>query len=642
MIEAYLDSANSIVVAIGWSLVHSLWQVALIGGIFAVLNALLKNHSPHARYYVGLFCMLGFVAAPVFTFFQVYQPATESSLQVLAASTPAVSVNSVPALADVAEWSVILEEYLPWIVAIWFAGVLLLSVRVAIKWNNMRRLVHDGTAPLSERINENVSRLSKRFGIRRKVQVLESALIKIPTVLGWLKPIILLPTSTIVGLSPAQLELVIAHELGHVKRYDFVVNWFQIVVETLLFYHPLVKWVSTHIREDREKCCDDMVINSCGNRLEYAKALANLESMRSGEMAPALGASEGQLLQRIERIVCSHSRVRDAVTGNSGLILIFAALVLLAGKAVDPTEYFEIKRNRLGDTLSAELFSTLSSTDQARLADDSEQDDVQLLSVYEAADEPVRSEQVTDLEQMTMTQQEMAVTRLPTESTVISDPMENATVNDMTRLESSSTSTMAQSTAADQNITTQSSSTTAAVTEPEISGGFISELALNDEAALMTSLDSDTFNVSSITPALIENTRPEPEPRRSPGPIATRTVAPKYPVNARIAGKQGYVVVDFSITDDGRVSNISIADSWPRRTFDNAAIRAIKGWRFDPASVAAVPQTRFKQRFDFDLGQRTRLDENTGAVAECIPLTGTRICRGNPASELFAEGAKNG
>ena len=126
------------------------------------------------------------------------------------------------------------------------------------------------------------TRLSRRLHIGRAITLLESALVDVPTVIGWLKPVVLLPASALAGLSPQQLEAILAHELAHIRRHDYLVNLLQTLVETVLFYHPAVWWLSRRIRIERENCCDDLAVSLCGDPVAYAQALADLEALRSG------------------------------------------------------------------------------------------------------------------------------------------------------------------------------------------------------------------------------------------------------------------------------------------------------------------------------------------------------------------------
>src|SRR5207247_1673092 len=138
-----------------------------------------------------------------------------------------------------------------------------------------------------------------RMGIGRPVRVLMSTLTDGPSVLGWLRPVLLLTPATAMGLTPSELEAVIAHELAHVKRYDYLVNVFQVVAETVFFYHPAVWWTSSRIRLERELCCDDLAVRSCGDPLSYARALTTLEKRRVMAPTMAMASTGGPLLYRI-------------------------------------------------------------------------------------------------------------------------------------------------------------------------------------------------------------------------------------------------------------------------------------------------------------------------------------------------------
>jgi len=148
-----------------------------------------------------------------------------------------------------------------------------------------------------------VAGLRSRMGLTASVRVLISAAADGPSVIGWIRPVILLPAATVLGLSAAQLEAVLAHECAHIRRYDYLVNLLQSLVETVLFYHPAVWWISARIRHERELCCDDLAVRSCGDVLCYARALASLERLRVAAPSLALGASDGSVLYRIERLV---------------------------------------------------------------------------------------------------------------------------------------------------------------------------------------------------------------------------------------------------------------------------------------------------------------------------------------------------
>src|SRR5262249_17738290 len=148
-----------------------------------------------------------------------------------------------------------------------------------------------------------VSALAARLGLTRQVRVLIAGAADGPSVVGWLRPVVLLPSATLLGLTPEQLEAVLAHELAHVRRHDYLVNLAQSLVETVLFYHPAVWWVSSRIRHERELCCDDLAVRSCGDALCYARALTRLERLRIASPELAMGAAGGPLLFRVRRLM---------------------------------------------------------------------------------------------------------------------------------------------------------------------------------------------------------------------------------------------------------------------------------------------------------------------------------------------------
>jgi len=135
------------------------------------------------------------------------------------------------------------------------------------------------------------------------VELAGSAVAGVPAVIGWLRPVILVPAGALLHLSPEELEAVIAHELAHVRRRDYLVNLLQSAIEILMFYHPAVWWIGRRIRAEREHCCDDMAVAACGNRLVYARALAALEELRAGQTRFAMAATGGPLLGRIRRLL---------------------------------------------------------------------------------------------------------------------------------------------------------------------------------------------------------------------------------------------------------------------------------------------------------------------------------------------------
>jgi HEAT repeat protein/beta-lactamase regulating signal transducer with metallopeptidase domain len=309
--------------ALGWALVHFLWQGAALAILLGVTLALIRPTAARTRYAVALLTLAAMLVLPIATTMQLYEPAIpsssrtavvpEPSVQVTApAPSPALrssraSVTSLPAVeARVTLLRDRLEPMLPWFVVIWMVGVLILSVRLAYGWLGARRLRTHGTRAVPEALQQVLARLAARLRVNRPVRLLESLLIEVPAVVGWLRPVVLVPASALTGLTPQQLEVLLAHELAHVRRYDYLVNIVQCVIETLLFYHPAVWWVSRRIREEREHCCDDLAVAVCGDPHFYATALVGMERIRSTtppRLALAASGSGGSLLTRVRRLI---------------------------------------------------------------------------------------------------------------------------------------------------------------------------------------------------------------------------------------------------------------------------------------------------------------------------------------------------
>jgi peptidoglycan-N-acetylglucosamine deacetylase len=189
------------------------------------------------------------------------------------------------------------------------------------------------TNPLAERWQARVAHLSRQLRLSRPVRLCESALVEVPTVVGWLRPVILVPASLLTGLPAQQVEALLAHELAHIRRQDYLVNLLQTMIETLLFYHPAVWWISGQVRQEREHCCDDLAVKACGDVLVYARALTELEQLRvrvSGQLA--LAATGGSLLGRIRRLVETPRRAsHKSSTGLAGVMALVAVCAVVVG-----------------------------------------------------------------------------------------------------------------------------------------------------------------------------------------------------------------------------------------------------------------------------------------------------------------------
>ena len=334
--------------AVGWTLVSSMWQGVLIVGVVALVLRALRSASAETRYVVACVGLLLMASAWVGTALYLGHGVTPDPRSA-GAPTP-VAVGSAPELgpagpfdttpavrilrvsrsvrddASVLPWQQRLDRLVPWLVPVWLVGVGVLSVRLGVGWWGTRRLREMELAAGTPALREQVARLSNLLGIRRIVQVVQSSRVDVPATIGWLRPLVLVPASALAGLTPAQLEAVLVHELAHVRRHDYAVNVLQSAIEIVLFYHPACWWLTRRIRIEREHCCDDIAVSMCGDRLTYAAALADLESLR-GRTPLALAATDGSLLGRIRRIL-SGETARPRPAGLAAAVLPSTMLML--------------------------------------------------------------------------------------------------------------------------------------------------------------------------------------------------------------------------------------------------------------------------------------------------------------------------
>ena len=313
---------------LAWALLHFLWQGLVLGALFAALMAIARTAA--TRYALAVSILVLMVASPVATFLYLRQ--SSSNVHPVAAANYATAVHfagdQASAVAFVAGW--IWRRASPLTLSCGWSGSGLRASSFsacappAVWWwckgcSAERRL---RSAP---RLLQTCLDLQRRVGIKRAIRFCQCNGLDVPAVIGWFRPVVLLPMTVLTGLSRVQLEAVIVHELSHIKRCDYFVNLFQIAAETLLFYHPAVWWVSGRIRQERENCCDDAAVRLCGHVVDYARALTYMEG---GRTAPSLvmAASGSPLGARVMRLL--GARKSGGSVLSAGLV---AGTICLAG-----------------------------------------------------------------------------------------------------------------------------------------------------------------------------------------------------------------------------------------------------------------------------------------------------------------------
>jgi len=319
------------------ALIHFLWQGSLVALALGVLLLLLRNRSADLRYRCTCWALLVMVLLPIGTAVRYAHlnsgidakattdmhsgPAqnapgasnvagdpdswnTATTIKKLAKSPETTTTSRIAGeLLRQLAWDPGQTGTTRWILGLWLCGIVLLSASHLGGWFQVRQLRSTQVEAPPEAWQESADRLCRRLGIDRTVRVLCSTATEVPMVIGWLRPVVLIPVGALVGLPIQQYECILAHELAHIWRRDYLVNLLQVVAETLLFYHPAVWWVSRQIRTERENCCDDIAVELSGSKLAYARALVDIEELRHAAPRLALGAGDGSLVNRVKRLV---------------------------------------------------------------------------------------------------------------------------------------------------------------------------------------------------------------------------------------------------------------------------------------------------------------------------------------------------
>jgi beta-lactamase regulating signal transducer with metallopeptidase domain len=327
---------SSLVDTIGWMLLHSLWQGAAVAMALGLALHLLRTAPAQARYLAACVGMALMIVLPVTA---VGRPNAIRSVipaprardaQLLRADEPAdLEVCSAPALRP---WRTRIVPIFPAIVGLWMTGAGVLSLRLLGGWVLARQWVRRDTRPL---VCPSIDRLKERMGIRRAVALLESARVEVPMVSGWLRPAILVPVAALSGLTAPQLEAILAHELAHIRRHDYLVNLLQCVVEILMFHQPATWWITRVIRREREHCCDDMAVAANRDRLTYAQALAAMEGLRTPAFSLSPAANGGKVLARVRRILKPEEESMKPVRMLLGLVVVLAVTSIWLTRADD-------------------------------------------------------------------------------------------------------------------------------------------------------------------------------------------------------------------------------------------------------------------------------------------------------------------
>lgn len=562
LIPAWLSALE----IIGWSLLHFLWQGCVIGALYALVRSQLPSERANLRYAAGLVAM---------ALLALCTPLTASLLAQAQPSVMAVAANASMQLdaVDLTTTSRFdIDALMPWLVSVWSVGVLVFALRAIRDMRAYSRIVASASTHLH--IDRMLEAVATRVGYLRHVRVLVSDLIDTPTLFGWLRPVILLPTAVALNFPRQQLELILAHELSHLRRYDHYINLAQTVVETLLFYHPVIHWIGRDVRHEREVCCDRLVVGKDRQAsTDYVRTLAALQQLRLQTSPLVLAASGGFLLDRVQRILLSPAERPQQTRSNASYWILLT--MLLGGALLVATQLREQRESleRLGRSLQERI-----PRPQAALMFDMALD----VSI--------------DLTNTIASHQRLV---LPAVAPAVAPSTAEGRVSQSQRLdrtEPSLTATTGQMVLA-PTVETSTVSIAAISAAPQ---------GVSVPPTNSASIELDAAPQSSLPGAA------------SPPPRLLRRVMPSYP--AAVPGRsQGHVEFEFAVASDGSVRDIIVVAGDANGRFAAAARDALRRWQFAPAGINAG--LRLRQDFLF----RESSTADTNSIA-CRRNTGSHIC----------------
>jgi bla regulator protein BlaR1 len=321
--------SDSLVSAFGWMLVHSLWQGALLASIAAMSMYLLRKSPASLRYNAGILALCVQVLSSLATFFYYFNSSTKVLASVLNSRTGNVAdwktlTYEVSLTSKVQLW---LGTHIQELVVCWLIGAFVLLLRFLAGWIYTEHLRHSSKLVMNKEWRARFGVLTAKLKVYQSIELKESVKILTPMVIGTLQPVVLIPFGLLSGFPASQIEAILAHELAHIRRYDYLVNMLQSFVEVVFFFHPALWWLSERIRTEREHCCDDLAVEACGDRISLAHALVGIAEWKTNHsLAMAFASKKPLLLQRVKRVLGVAPKPAR-IFGNLPVAMLFAALI---------------------------------------------------------------------------------------------------------------------------------------------------------------------------------------------------------------------------------------------------------------------------------------------------------------------------
>jgi bla regulator protein BlaR1 len=632
MSEHFLSSP--FLYSLALTLIHFIWQGALVALTLKFVLLFIDNNKPQLRYGLSSLAMLCNLVLPIVTFFVIYQP---DQLVLLGHIETFGTQQTLPSTAHISSaiWSQELASYLPYLSIFWLAIVSLLASKLFVEIYAVNQLSRQAAKPAIGALEARFNYLVSTLFITSSPRLFISLKVNVPMAIGWLKPVVIIPAAMISGLSPAQLDMLILHELAHIRRHDYFVNFVQTLIETFLFFHPCVLWVSNQMRNEREYCSDDIAVQHCGNPIAYAHTLADVASLNRHICKNrkysipnlAMAASGGDLKQRVIRLVdqqnCSSNN--DAGKWLASVVIILSVMMVSlkqfvvfpiidisagtltlynATKDLKSTQYLGVMTELSETSVAKQLLSQSIKNKSKTSFSIAEKETVMIKIAAELIEESPFKAFPDSVKEYAFTPNKVAVT-LPLEESVpftvgIKTLESNVIENTLTTLTESMPKKSISALAFERTDSESNNTTKANPYFEEVKALAKPIERFNDVRLNIERLQKvDVTEISSSKNAEKEQILIENRPAK-----LIRTFEPKYPVTAKRKGIEIDVMVHFTISTTGRIMDLQFESKSKVSYFRSAIRNAMDKWRFTPAEVnGKAVESEMSKVFLFNLKQ---------------------------------------
>ncbi len=650
------------------TLLHFLWQGLLVATVLKSALLIFNNNRPQLRYALSALAMLVNLLLPIITFIIIYQvelSSVNSLSSSLALNAFIQELKQPDALFSYIALTEILPSLLPYVSVLWLTTITLLASKLLIEISTVNKLPQQGTIAPSDKLQARFNELVEQIQLTITPRLLISLKVDVPMAIGWLKPVVLLPANMISGLNNAQLEMLILHELAHIRRHDYLVNFLQTLVEILLFFHPAVLWVSKQMRNEREYCSDDIAVQHCGDAVAYAHTLADTASLCTkthNHTIPdmAMAASGGDLKQRVIRLVDHHCAPKNNISKWFASATIIFSVLLLSSKQLLTIPLLDIWHNETPwKQPKAILNNTVTNIANIQISNNTQNNNFPNTSIAQELLTPkkfayqggtqkalVQKTQLIEKKLFSSTSKEVKLKSTPELKVIKSSQLPfNESQNTLdtpnqynVKLDDLSPNTSIQSESnIERTITSNSLMVNEAFERTNSNNPYQQELMqltvlqkvevpINENArnkisksqhsALLkkpsstiraNQLDNNNFKNKFLTAISIDESKISEREITAAAPIwhnaeQLESVDPIYPSLAKRKGIEIEVKVNFTIGVDGQIKNIQFTQKNKINYFKNSIRSAIKKWRFLPAKVDDKPvESQMSKVFAFSL-----------------------------------------